>query len=168
MNKKNIFFSIVLLFSINNTATATLVDKFSQKSMENVTPYPKPKNGMSRKVIELPQQLHEDNFKVELLIGKVITVDCNSYMISGKLERQTLSGWGYDYFVLESLSEPLLTKMRCPDDSKHEQLVIAQLGDESLQRYNSKLPIVIYVPQDIKVQYRFWEAQKKINDALDK
>ena len=58
---------------------------------------------MNRRVIYLPKQEHEENYKVELLIGKVLEVDCNRRMIGGTLEK-TLSGWGYDCTVLEKLS----------------------------------------------------------------
>lgn len=55
-------------------------------------------------MIYLPKQEHEENYKVELLIGKVLEVDCNRHMIGGTLETKTLSGWGYDCTVLEKLS----------------------------------------------------------------
>lgn len=41
---------------------------------------------MNRQVIYLPKQEHEENYKVELLIGKTLVVDCNRHMIGGTLE----------------------------------------------------------------------------------
>jgi len=31
-------------------------------------------------------------------------------------------------------------------------------GDPYLIRYNSRLPIVVYVPEDAEVRYRIWKA----------
>ncbi|WP_281181174.1 ecotin family protein [Candidatus Arsenophonus triatominarum] len=32
-------------------------------------------------------------------------------------------------------------------------------------RYNSKLPIVVYVPNDMAVKYRVWSAPEELNSA---
>ena len=32
-------------------------------------------------------------------------------------------------------------------------------------RYNSRLPVVIYVPEGYEVRYRIWEASKTTHDA---
>ena len=55
--------------------------------------------------------------------------------------------------------------MACPDGKKTEKFVTAYLGDHSLLRYNSKLPIVVYTPENIEVKYRLWKADEKIDDA---
>lgn len=34
--------------------------------------------------------------------------------------------------------------------------------------YNSKLPIVVYVPADIQVKYRIWNASETTQDAVNK
>lgn len=31
-------------------------------------------------------------------------------------------------------------------------------GDPYLVRYNSKLPVVVYVPEGVEVRYRIWSA----------
>ncbi|HFK7189105.1 TPA: ecotin family protein, partial [Serratia odorifera] len=36
------------------------------------------------------------------------------------------------------------------------------------QRYNSRLPIVVYVPQDVEVKYRVWQAAETVNSAVKK
>lgn len=33
-------------------------------------------------------------------------------------------------------------------------------------RYNSKLPIVVYTPENVEVKYRIWKAEDKIQDAV--
>lgn len=151
-----------LLMAACAGANAAATAGAGQPSLESVAPYPPAEQGMSRQVIFLPPQEHEDNMKVELLIGKTLHVDCNRHFMGGNLERKTLEGWGYDYLVLEKLSPPASTRMACPDSSKHTQFVAANLGDAAMQRYNSRLPIVVYVPQDVEVKYRLWQA----NDAM--
>jgi len=40
------------------------------------------------------------------------------------------------------------------------------VGDGFLLRYNSKLPLVLYVPKDIEVRYRIWSASNKVEKAI--
>jgi len=132
----------------------------SKLPLEKVAPYPEAKEGMTRNVIYLPKKDDEDNYKVELLIGKTMAVDCNNVSIGGKLKTETLKGWGYDYQVIDKLSEPASTMMGCPDNSKTSKFISAYLGNDAFIRYNSKLPIVVYAPKDVTVKYRVWAANK--------
>ena len=38
-------------------------------------------------------------------------------------------------------------------------------GDGFLLRYNSRLPVVVYVPQGFDVRYRIWTAGAQIGQA---
>ena len=118
-----------------------------------------------RSVIQLPEQKDEAQYKVELLIGKTLEVDCNQHRLGGELSQKTLEGWGYDYYRFDNVTSPVSTMMACPDGKKTEKFVTAYLGDHSLLRYNSKLPIVVYTPENIEVKYRLWKADEKIDDA---
>lgn len=136
-------------------------------ALESVAPYPAAEKGQVRQVIWLPPQQNEENYKVELLIGKTLEVDCNRHMMGAQLEQQTLKGWGYDYYVVKSLTPPASTRMACSDNSKHQAFVAASIGAHGLQRYNSKLPMVIYTPADVQVKYRLWQADSAINEAVN-
>jgi ecotin len=170
MNKASVVFSGLLMAASASAiaATSAEVTDISKQPLEKVAPYPKAEKGMNRQVIYLPKQEHEENFKVELLIGKTLEVDCNRHMIGGTLETKTLSGWGYNYLVLEKLSEPASTMMACPDNTKQQKFIAANLGDAAMQRYNSRLPIVVYAPKDVEVKYRVWKAEDTVSKAEQK
>ncbi|WP_434777625.1 serine protease inhibitor ecotin [Neisseria sp. Ec49-e6-T10] len=135
-------------------------------ALEKVAPYPKAETGYTRNVINLPTLKNEDNVKVELLIGKDLMVDCNRQMLGGTIETKTLQGWGYDYFVVSDVKGPMSTLMACPNQQKRKAFV--RIGNiNQLYRYNSKLPMVIYVPKDVQVKYRIWSASPKIQIAKE-
>ena len=129
-------------------------------------PYPQAEQGMKRQVIDLPEQKDEANYKVELLIGQTLEVDCNVHRLGGKLTSKTLEGWGYDYYIFDKVTSPVSTMMACPDGKKTTKFITANLGEHSLLRYNSKLPIVVYTPANIEVRYRIWQADEKVESAV--
>ena len=59
---------------------------------------------------------------------------------------------------------PASTMMACPEEEKQTTFVAVNLEDSSL-RYNSKLPIVIYVPEGFVVRFRIWSAHGEARDA---
>lgn len=121
---------------------------------------------MKRQVIQLPVLQDEANYKVELLIGKTLEVDCNQHRLGGQLESKTLEGWGYDYYIFDKVTSPVSTMMACPDGKKEKKFVTAYLGDNSLLRYNSKLPVVVYTPENVEVKYRVWKADENVGQAV--
>ena len=141
-------FAIALIAAACVSTSAFASETPKEQPLENVAPYPKADKGRKRQVIQLPAQQDEANFKVELLIGK------------------TLEGWGYDYYVFDKVTSPVSTMMACPDGKKEKKFVTAYLGDNSLLRYNSKLPIVVYTPDNVDVKYRVWKAEEKIDNAV--
>lgn len=159
-------FALALLAAacVSGSAFASTTDK--TQPLEKVAPYPQAEKGMKRQVIQLPSQEDESGYKVELLIGKTLEVDCNQHRLGGQLESKTLEGWGYDYYVFDKVTSPVSTMMACPDGKKEEKFVTAYLGENSLLRYNSKLPIVVYTPDTVDVKYRIWKAEEKIENAV--
>ena len=159
-------FAIALIAAAWVSTSAFASETPKEQPLEKVAPYPKADKGMTRQVIQLPVQQDEANYKVELLIGKTLEVDCNQHRLGGQLESKTLEGWGYDYYVFDKVTSPVSTMMACPDGKKEKKFVTAYLGDNSLLRYNSKLPIVVYTPENVEVKYRVWKAEEKIEQAV--
>ncbi|AYA39526.1 serine protease inhibitor ecotin [Xenorhabdus nematophila] len=141
---------------------------FADTKPEDIAPYPAPAEGMVRSVIDLPKHKNENNYMVELVIGKSLKVDCNHHWFGGNLETKVLEGWGYNYYVLDKVSGPVSTKMGCPNQEKTLRFVQVQLGKDAFVNYNSKLPIVVYTPKTLKVKYRIWKASDEVNTAVIK
>jgi ecotin len=40
-------------------------------------------------------------------------------------------------------------------------------GEPDLLRYNSRLPLVVYLPEGVEVRYRIWRADKRVENALN-
>lgn len=147
------------------TLSCALMFSFaSANSADTLKPFPAAEEGSVRYVIELPELSDESAVKVQLIAGKTIEVDCNRQSFGGNFAEENLEGWGYSYYNISELTGPMTTLMACGDDAKHEEFVAMQ--DSPLVRYNSKLPIVIYAPEDVTVKYRIWQANILENDAL--
>ncbi|MHC8366668.1 serine protease inhibitor ecotin [Pseudomonas sp. ZT5P21] len=133
--------------------------------LEEVAPFPKAESGFTRQVIHLAPQSPEDSYQVEILAGKTLNVDCNRQRLGGMLEEKNLEGWGFPFYRLEKVIGPMSTLMACPEGISKQDFVPV-VGDGFMLRYNSKLPIVLYVPEDVEVRYRIWSASSKVEKAV--
>lgn len=149
--KKIILFGI---FSILSTAL------FAQ-SQNDIKMFPLAEKGMEQKVIRLEPKENEDDYMVEVMIGKKSKVDtCNRYFLGGNFKENNLDGWGYNYYTFSTDGIIGGTLMGCMNNKKVQKVVYAP---SEKVRYNSKLPIVIYVPKDYQVDYRIWSASNEVN-----
>ncbi|MCW2271462.1 Ecotin precursor [compost metagenome] len=146
------------------TLTLAVGTSVQAASLKDVAPYPEAEKGFTRQVIHLPQQADESAFKLEVMAGKQLQVDCNRQHLGGSLEEKTLQGWGYSYYRLEKVMGPASTLMACPDNTRKEAFVPV-VGDGFMLRYNSKLPVVVYVPDGVQVRYRIWSASAEVKHA---
>lgn len=153
-----------LVACTSTTAIASQPPKSaSSDPASDLAAFPPARDGQTRHVIQLPAQRDEDALKVELIVGKTMKIDCNRHSFGGRLEQLTAEGWGYDYYVLDSLGAGVSTMMGCPPGSEREAFV--RSSHQDLVRYNSRLPLVIYAPADVEVRYRIWRADAEQHPA---
>lgn len=131
---------------------------FLAHATENMKAFPPPEKGMVRYVLQLSKQEDEFAFKVELIVGKTVRVDTNRYFFGGKIEKQVIKGWGFSQYVLSTLGPMAGTLMATDTNVPKTDRFITLGGEQYLIRYNSRLPIVVYVPEGVEVRYRIWSA----------
>jgi len=129
---------------------------------DNMKAFPPPDNGMVRYVLQLPQQDDESAFKIELIVGKKVQVDDkNQYFFGGNIQEETIKGWGFPRYVVKELGPMAGTMMAVDPNAPKVNRFITLGGEPFLIRYNSRLPIVVYVPEDVEVRYRIWSADSE-------
>ncbi|MCD2422005.1 serine protease inhibitor ecotin [Niabella pedocola] len=158
-----LFFAMALISCSTTKKTANTVERneAAQKQLEH---FPKEKKGYKRYVILLSEKgASESDLKLELIPGKVLPTDCNTRSLNGKIVEKDVQGWGYTYYEFSSNGTVVSTMMACPDGKKTEKFVGAK--PEQL-RYNSKLPVVVFVPDGYELKYRIWNAGNTADAAV--
>jgi ecotin len=122
--------------------------------------FPPAEKGMVRYVLHLPVLEDESLFKVELIVGKTVEVDsANQYFFGGEIAPQTIPGWGYTRYTVSKIGPMAGTLMAVDPAIPKIERFIPLGGEPYLIRYNSRLPVVVYVPEDAEVQYRIWSTE---------
>ena len=80
----------------------------------------------------------------------------NLMRLGTTISPQPLKGWGYTYYEVTGSDVAMSTRMAPPEGAKKVEKFVK--GTPLLIRYNSRLPIVVYVPKGYSVQYRIWKA----------
>jgi len=138
-----------------------MVRKADKRSVD-LSMYAEPDSGWQRIALSLEPVKDETLLKVELVVGLEMVIDCNLHGLQGEFEYQTVKGWGYGLWKFKTNGEIVSTLMACEADSEHLSFVH---GQSQLVRYNSKLPVVVYIPQGYELRWRVWEtdgAYKKL------
>lgn len=119
-------------------------------------PFPEAEQGMTRFVLALEEQEDEEALKVELRVGEIQMTDgVNLVRMGGEITPETLEGWGYTYYVAER--GPVMSTLMAPRPGG-EQVETFVAMKPLMIRYNSRLPVVVYVPEGMEVRYRIWTA----------
>jgi ecotin len=156
------------MVTIYLTAALICAALLTDEAADNMKAFPPAEAGMVRYVLKLPKQEDESAFKVELQVGKTVQLDeANRYFFGGKIEEKTIEGWGFPRFVVSKLGPMGGTLIAVDPNAAKVDRFITLRGDPHLIRYNSRLPIVVYVPEGAKVRYRIWRADKEVK-MMDK
>ncbi len=145
---------IVLTLSL---ASATISN--STLAADNLKAFPPAGEGQTRHVLHLPKLDDESSTKVELIVGKTVETDgVNRYFFGGSIQDVNIEGWGFTRYVVEDLGPLASSRIGVPPGTPKEFRFVSLAGDPYLFRYNSKLPVVVYVPAGAEVRYRIWSA----------
>jgi ecotin len=157
---------LCLLWLLASTGSCLMPEDVSSNAFKELKAFPPAGEGTIRFVIMLPERKDEELLKVQLLVGKTVKLDSrNSYFFGGKLETETIQGWGYDRYLLKSLGPMAGTLMAIDPNEPKVDRFITLSGEPELLRYNSRLPLVIYVPNGVEVRYRIWRGDDKVITA---
>ncbi|RNA62050.1 ecotin [Chryseobacterium nematophagum] len=158
---KKLIPGLILLIGIH-----TFAQKKAEKyeKLENEM-FPKAKEGYKQVYIQLPIAKNENDLKVEFFVGVEKMLDCNNHFLIGDVKAQDLQGWGYSYYDVNSKGETGGTLMACPDNKLSKKFVSLQ---PEIVRYNSKLPLVFYVPNSLEVRYRILRPDTAMKKAVQK
>ncbi|RNF09885.1 ecotin [Trypanosoma conorhini] len=132
-------------------------------------PYPEPTPEQRRYVIFLDAKGDEeeaDDYKLQLIPGRVLDVDpVNAHSIEGSVQERLIAGWGYPYYVVEA-GAMRSTAMAVPPGTPPVRRFVA-LADRPFIRYNSRLPVVVYVPEQLELHYRVWTPMSPADEHAE-
>ena len=145
-----------------------LASMSSVPAADNMKAFPPAEAGRVRHVLQLPEQKDEYAFKVELIVGKTVQLDeGNRYFFGGKIEEETIKGWGFPRYNVSKLGPMAGTLIAVDPSAPKVARFITLGGDPYLIRYNSRLPIVVYVPEGVEARCRIWRAEVEVK-AMEK
>jgi ecotin len=135
------------------------------QAADNMKAFLPAEEGMARYVLQLSDKVDESILKVELIVGKTVQIDeQNQYFFGGRIEGEQIAGWGFTQYKVRKLGPMAGTLMAIDPNTPKAPRFVTLHGDPYIIRYNSRLPIVVYVPEDAEVRYRIWstdvESQK--------
>lgn len=141
----------------------------------DLTPYPAPPAGQSRWVIQLPGVLPPNpeptlspspaDWRVELIVGREVLVDCNRQMFSGRIASETLPSQGQKVYRVSQVGPMASTRMACPPGEAKRKVFVPMGGKPFVVPYNVSQPIVVYAPKDLEVRWRLWKAAREQRPA---
>ena len=103
---------------IKVAATTVLLFLFAVpagQAADNMKAFPPAEEGMVRYVLQLPKQADESAFKVELIVGKTVQIDeINTYFFGGRIEEETIEGWGFTRYKVSKLGPQYRTSHPMP------------------------------------------------------
>jgi ecotin len=87
------------------------------------TLFPAAQKGYKKITVYVPKANKEQYLKLELLVGITKQVDCNTHTLIGNIQAQTLTGYGYNYYIVESDGTLASTKMLCLNNTTTKKFI---------------------------------------------
>jgi ecotin len=132
---------------------------YAGEAEDNLAAFPPAEPGMVRYVLQLPERTDESLFQLELIVGRTVETDAvNRYFLLGQIETKNIDGWGYTRYVVDKAGPMAGTLMAVDPDAEKVSRFISLGGPPYLIGYNSRLPVVVYVPEGAEVRYRIWST----------
>jgi ecotin len=141
----------------------------------DLSAYPAPSAGEVRWVIQLPGVLRPSSdpalsanpadWRVELIVGRELQVDCNGPRLRGRLRSERLPGSGTPIYRVSGGEPGPTTRMACPPERGPRRAFVPLAGPPTVVPYNASLPIVVYAPRSLEVRWRLWKAESRQQPA---
>ena len=142
----------------------------------DLSSYPKVAAGDRRWVIQLPGVLPPNpdatmssnpaDWRVQLLVGQMVQLDCNRQMFGGKLRavKPAQKGGPVIYRVTD-VGQLASTRMACPADQPRRFGFVPMAGKAFVVPYNASRPIVVDAPRPLELRWRLWKAESQERPA---
>jgi ecotin len=140
--------------------------------------YPVPAPGLKRWVIQpsglLPKSsdplisANPHDWRVQLLVGKEVDLDCNHSWLSGsslRMQRMPEAS-GKALFVVSGPLVVMSTRMACPPDQALQRSFLSLGKQPYLVPYNPSWPIVVDLPNGAELRWRIWKAETRQLEAV--
>lgn len=137
--------------------------------------YPAAAAGERRWVIQLPGLLppsrdpalsaDPSDWRVQLIVGRTLPLDCNQHRLGGRLRPETLPGTGLSVFRFTDAGPLLSTRRACPPGEPLQPRFVTAGSKPFVVPYNASQPIVVYTPADYEVRWRIWKAERQTRPA---
>ena len=106
--------------------------------------FPPAEEGMVRYVLQLPKLEDESTARVELIVGKTVQVDeANTYFFGGKIEKETIKGWGYSRYLVKKIGPMTGTLMEV--DPSAPKVDLRKLLDQWLAALVEHIPNTMHI-----------------------
>ena len=122
----------------------------------DLKPYPAPAPGERRWVIQLSGLLppspdpalsaNPADWRVELIAGRNLELDCNRVMFSGRLRSQPVAGTELRVVRISEVSPLASTRMACPPGEPKRRAFVPMGGKPFVVPDDVSRPIVLYAP----------------------
>ena len=137
----------------------------------DLKPYPAPAAGERRWVIQLsgllpPSQdpsisAHPADWRVELIAGRNLELDCNRATFSGRMRSQPVAGTELRVVQISQVTPLASTRMACPPGEPKRRAFVPMGGKPFVVPYDVSRPIVLYAPKDLELRWRLWKAERR-------